>query len=79
MRKIKRPIEAIAEQLQAVMKRETTDIIAIGDLLLEAKEHLLEHGEWLPWLKANFGSSVKTANNYMNAASFAEQISNVTN
>lgn len=78
-KKIKRAIEAIAEQLQTVMKREVTDIIAIGDLLLEAKEHFLEHGEWLPWLQENFGSSIRTAENYMAAARFASQFRNVAN
>ena len=78
-RKIKRSMEAIAEQLQAVMKRETTDIIAIGDLLLEAKDYQLDHGEWLPWLEKNFGSSVGTAENYMAAARLAARIPNVAN
>jgi hypothetical protein len=39
-------------------------------LLLEAKEQL-EHGEWLPWLETYFGKSVRTAQNYMDAARFA--------
>ena len=79
IKKIKRPIEAIAEQLQLVMKRETTDIIAIGGLLLEAKERLTKHGRWMPWLKVNFGSSKRTADNYINAARLAGQIGNVAN
>jgi hypothetical protein len=77
-KKIRRDIELISEQLQAVMKREAGDIIAIGDLLLEAKDQL-DHGEWLPWLKNNFGSSTTTAENYMAAARLAAQIPNVVN
>ena len=73
-----RSLEVIAKQLATVMKREAGEIIAIGGLLLEAKAQL-EHGEWLPWLKENFGSSVQTAENYMNAARLAAKIPNVVN
>jgi hypothetical protein len=51
----------IASELQSALSRET---------VLEAKDQL-GHGEWLPWLKANFGSSIRSAQNYMNAARFA--------
>lgn len=78
-KRIRQPsLEAIAKQLRAVMKREAADIIAIGDLLIEAQAQL-EHGEWLPWLKDNFGSSTTTAENYMNAARLAARIPNVAN
>jgi Protein of unknown function (DUF3102) len=77
-KRIRRDIGLIAEQLQVVMKREAADIIEIGDLLLEAKDQL-EHGEWLPWLKTNFGPSTTTAENYMAAARFAAKIPNVVN
>ena len=53
-----------------------TDVINIGNLLLEAKEQL-KHGEWLPWLKANFGSSIRSAQNYMAAARFAAKYATV--
>jgi hypothetical protein len=74
--KPRRDIEVIASELQIALKRETADIIAIGDLLLEAQEQL-EHGEWLPWLKLNFGSSTRSAQNYMNAARFASKYATV--
>jgi hypothetical protein len=38
-----------------------------GELLIEAKARVA-HGEWLPWLKANFDFSEKTAQNYMRLA-----------
>jgi N6-adenosine-specific RNA methylase IME4 len=38
--------------------------IRIGELLTEQKG-TLNHGEWLPWLKANIEFSVATAGNYM--------------
>ncbi len=36
----------------------------IGELLTQQKEKL-EHGQWLPWLKANLPISQQTASNYM--------------
>jgi hypothetical protein len=70
IKKARRSIKVIASELHIALKRETTDIIAIGDLLLEAKDQL-EHDLWLPWLEINFGSSIRTAQNYMSAARFA--------
>jgi hypothetical protein len=70
--KVRRDINVIVGELQTALKCETADIIAIGDLLLEAQEQV-EHGGWLTWLKTNFGSSIRTAQNYMNAARFASK------
>jgi hypothetical protein len=69
-RKVKRELAVIAAELQGALKRETADIIAIGALLNEAQEQL-DHGEWLEWLRTHFGSSPRTAQNYMRAAKFA--------
>jgi hypothetical protein len=44
-----------------------------GDLLIEAKAQL-KHGEWLPWLAANFEMTPQTANGYMRAARNRTQI-----
>jgi hypothetical protein len=68
--KPKRDIKVITGELQTALECEATNVITIGDLLLEAKDQL-GHGEWLPWLKSNFGSSESTAQNYMNAARLA--------
>ena len=57
MSKKKRDIKIIASELQIALKREATDVVAIGGLLLEAKE-ALDHGKWLRWLEKNFGGSV---------------------
>jgi Protein of unknown function (DUF3102) len=73
-----RDIDLIATELQVAQKRERTDIIAIGALLIEAQAQL-EHGAWLPWLRANFGSSTHTAENYMAAARFAAKFETVSN
>jgi hypothetical protein len=77
MIKAARDIKVIEGELQIALKRETADVIAIGDLLIEAQD-ALEHGQWLPWLKENFGSSVSTAQNYMSAARFALKYVTVT-
>ena len=72
IQKVGRDINVIANELKIALKRETTDIVVIGDLLMEAQEQI-EHGEWLTWLKSNFGSSIRTAQNYMEAARFASK------
>ena len=73
-----RGIERITRELQTALKREAIDIVAIGRLLIEARAKL-EHGEWLPWLAENFGSSISTADNYMVAARFAAKFPTVAN
>jgi ParB-like chromosome segregation protein Spo0J len=40
---------------------------AAGELLLQAKAKC-QHGEWLPWLKANVSFSERTARNYIRVA-----------
>lgn len=42
--------------------------IRAGELLLEAKGRV-GHGEWLPWLAANFEAGERTARRYMTIAS----------
>jgi menaquinone-dependent protoporphyrinogen IX oxidase len=74
--KPRRDINIITSELQIALKREAADIIDIGNLLLEAHEQL-EHGEWLPWLKLIFGSSIRSAQNYMSAARFASKYATV--
>jgi hypothetical protein len=70
MKKKRRTIAQIADDLAAALKRELADVVAIGGLLLEARE-AVDYGDWRAWLATNFGSSSKTADNYMSAASFA--------
>jgi Protein of unknown function (DUF3102) len=77
--KPRRDINAIASELQSTLKREAATVIDIGNLLLEAHEQLEHSGKWLLWLEANFGSSQRTAYNYMNAARFAVRFATVAN
>jgi hypothetical protein len=72
-------LDRITAQLRTILRHETTDIILIGDLLSEAREHL-DHGEWQPYLAENFDLSVRTAQNYFAAAEYVarkKQIGNV--
>lgn len=50
--------------------------IRAGELLREAKG-AVAHGGWLPWLKANFNGSVRTAQNYMRLADNVEEAQRV--
>jgi hypothetical protein len=50
--------------------------IHTGELLIEAKA-LVEHGQWLPWLEANFSGSDRTARLYMRFAANRQQIADM--
>jgi hypothetical protein len=77
-KKEQRPLEVIAAELNSALKRETTDIIKIGGLLVEAKAQL-PHGKWLSWIAEHFPLSKSTVANYVNAYKFAIQFPNVGN
>jgi hypothetical protein len=74
----RRDIELIATELQAALKREATDIIAIGALLIEAQEQLnTENG-----CRGLGNISVRVRRqlgNYMAAARFAAKFTTVVN
>ena len=65
-----RTIEVVADELRGALTRETKDILAIGELLLEAKAKV-GHGKWLSWLKEEVSMSDRSAAKYMKAAEFA--------
>ena len=50
--------------------------IRCGEMLIEAKAQL-KHGEWLPWLAANFEGSEDTAGNWMRLARNSERVRNL--
>ncbi|WP_313193708.1 DUF3102 domain-containing protein [Shinella zoogloeoides] len=68
----------LATIVQRIKSRNDSYAIDTGKDLLQAKA-MLKHGEFGPWLKANFGWTAKTAQNYMNAASLAEKHPAVAN
>jgi vacuolar-type H+-ATPase subunit I/STV1 len=66
--------------IRTLGKRVLRDFIEIGGRLKRCKEgydvqgkKLVEHGEWLPLLKQEFGWSERTARDYMDAYEFAQQ------
>jgi hypothetical protein len=62
-------LDRIVTQLRAALRREVTNVIEIGKLLIESRKHL-DHGEWQPWLAKNFDLSYRTALNYVSAAEY---------
>jgi len=73
-----RPLATIAAEIRALKADTISDIIAIGGLLIEAKDQL-RHGQWLPWLQREFGYSARTGQNYMAAQRFAGRYEHVAN
>jgi hypothetical protein len=61
-------INAAHQAAAAALKDSVVHAIHAGELLIEAKEKLGRHGEWLSWLKANFPFSDRTARLYMQVA-----------
>jgi DUF3102 family protein len=59
----------LVARIKASRKRHIEAVHDIGAALLRAKE-LLGHGNFLPWLQAEFRWSERTANNYMSIARF---------
>lgn len=59
------------EQAEGHWQSAVQHAIQAGELLTEAKAQV-KHGEWLPWLGANFPASTRTAQGYMRLAERAE-------
>ena len=62
-----RRINAEHEATEAAMQSGLEHAMKAGELLLEAKQ-AVQHGDWLPWLKANCSVSERTAQLYMKVA-----------
>lgn len=60
-------VQEKAHAIHARLKRTAEDIIAIGLDLIEVKERL-QHGQFLPWIDAEFAMSERTARDFMNIA-----------
>jgi Protein of unknown function (DUF3102) len=70
-----RTLDVITAEIQQIERRNVFDI---GKLLVEANK-VCDHGDWLPWLKAEFEWSHDTARNYMNAYRLADDDERVRN
>ena len=62
-------LDRIAAKLRTALHRETTNIVEIGNLLIESRKHL-KHGRWQKWLAENFDLGYHTARNYESAAEY---------
>jgi len=60
-------VRGAADRIRERIKKTVEDIIEVGNDLLAVKE-ALTHGQFLPWLKAEFGWSERSAQNFMSVA-----------
>jgi hypothetical protein len=60
-------VRSAAERIRQKVKKTLEDVIEIGNDLLAVKE-ALPHGQFLPWLKAEFGWRERMAQNFMSVA-----------
>src|SRR5262249_20975723 len=61
--KVAERVRSSADRIRERVRKTVEDIIEVGRDLLAAKE-ALEHGQFGPWLKAEFGWSERTAQNF---------------
>lgn len=61
---VKRDLDTVAAEIRSFTASMLVNIIEIGRRMVEAKA-MLEHGQFLPWLKEATGYSSSTANNFM--------------
>lgn len=60
-----------AQRIKSQIRQQTKSIIETGQILREVKSRL-EHGQFSAWVQSELGHSVRTAENYMRAAAFAD-------
>jgi hypothetical protein len=65
--KVAEQARSSADRIRAKVKKTVEDIIEVGNDLLAVKE-ALPHGQFGPWLKAEFGWTERTAQNFMAVA-----------
>jgi Protein of unknown function (DUF3102) len=75
----RRSLKAIEANLAKALNANHRSEIECGEWLVEAKKHLVEHGEWLPWLEAHFPHSVDTAARWMGVAKLLGKFRNLRN
>lgn len=64
-------LRAQAARIRTLVKNTTAIIIQVGNDLIAVKQ-TIDHGKFLDWIEAECGFSVRTAENYIRAAEFAE-------
>jgi hypothetical protein len=71
MMEAQRALKDIEMDLSHALRGKTSNMLEIGKLLNEAKT-IVEHGEWLPWLRRHTALPARTAQQYMAAAAWAD-------
>jgi Protein of unknown function (DUF3102) len=61
-----------ASRIKTRIGKATQDLIDIGRDLLAAKEHLVDHGDFIKWIEAEVGIVRRTAQAYMAIAKLAD-------
>lgn len=70
-------VREAAERIKLRLRRTAEDIVEIGRDLLAVKERL-SHGQFLPWIEAEFAMHQTTANKFMHVAEiYGEKVSQV--
>lgn len=64
-----------AEDIRKRISNTVEDIIAIGKVLRTTKDDLLEHGQFLCWIKTELGISPSTAQRWMRVADLSKSVS----
>jgi molecular chaperone DnaK (HSP70) len=64
---VAKKVQATAEHIRETVKRTIEGIIEVGQDLIQVKE-ALPHGQFSPWLRAEFGWTERTARNFMAVA-----------
>ena len=62
-----RAVRVSTERIRQLVKRSLDDVIEIGAELISVKQ-TLPHGQFRPWLRAEFGWKERSARNFMNVA-----------
>jgi hypothetical protein len=65
--RVTKQVQETAARIRDKVKKTVEDIIEVGNDLLAVKEKL-PHGQFGPWLKAEFGWGERTAQNFMSVA-----------
>jgi hypothetical protein len=73
MTTVPRTLVNVQQELSVALQRQTRDMLNIGSLLNEAKT-LVEHGQWLPWLRRHTALTKRSAQNNMKAAAWADAL-----
>jgi hypothetical protein len=72
-----RTLMEIGDELGAAIRYRTGGMLKIGRLLNEAKDLLIEHGDWLKYLNL-YRIKPRSAQRYMIAATWADKLTNTT-